>query len=183
MASPVTFCAVHKPLIRPSIASGVCVCNRVYCNKELTALSQPNSARQTTPSSHTGINPNSPIARNDATVDANMISPGRMLCASCPLVNAPTAAPRGIAAYSRPICALDICQLIASAGYNTRTALAMVNRPPSNAMPPISGLASRKRNAASSDFSGCSRGCGGGGNAGRLSNGSNVMKVPAAASP
>jgi hypothetical protein len=31
--------------------------------------------------------------------------------ASWPLVNAPSAAPSGIAAYSRPICPADICQL------------------------------------------------------------------------
>nr|AAA83854.1 unknown protein [Escherichia coli] len=95
MASPVTFCAVHKPLIRPNIASGVCVCSIVYCSNELTALNQPNSARQTTPKIHIGIRPNRPMARNDPSVESSINNPGRALCASFPLVNAPIAAPSG----------------------------------------------------------------------------------------
>ena len=116
MASPVTFCAVHRPLIRPSIFSGVWVWIRVYCSSELIALSQPNSARHSAPNAQCGIRLNSAMATNDPTVVASISAPGRTVWASWPLVNAPSAAPSGIAAYSRPICPADICQLPASAG-------------------------------------------------------------------
>ncbi|MOA22837.1 hypothetical protein D3C78_1434250 [compost metagenome] len=88
----------------------------MYCSSELTALSQPNSARHTTPSAQNGIRLKKAMAINEATVAESIISPGRALCARLPLVSAPNAAPSGIAAYSRPICEALICHSIASAG-------------------------------------------------------------------
>ncbi len=132
MASPVTFCAVHKPLIRLTFASGVCVCSIVYCSNELTAL-----ASRTAPDKPR-LKSTSASGQTDqwrGTIPAWRAAsdhPGSALCASFPLVNAPIAAPSGIAASRKPICAADICQLSASAGYSTRTALAIVNKPPSS---------------------------------------------------
>ncbi|MNE98161.1 hypothetical protein D3C80_1966420 [compost metagenome] len=69
------------------------------------------------------------------------------------------------------------------AGYNTRTALAMVSNAPISATMPITRLRNRKPKPPANARSGCSRGCGGGGNCGRRSKGINVSKVPNAARP
>lgn len=67
--------------------------------------------------------------------------------------------------------------MLVSVGYSICIVFVIVNKLFSNVIFFISGLVSRKWNFVSNDFNGCLCGCGGGGNVGRLNNGSKVINV------
>ncbi len=169
MASPVTFCAVHRPLIRPSMFRRLGL-DQVYCSSEL-ALSQPAapqcpvrhqaeqrngendppwspaSARPAAPSGPAG-RWSTPQRRTERNSGVQQAMSGRHL---------PATGQRRIEHPHR-------------AGHGQQTA--------KQRNPPISGLRQRKVSPASRERSGCSRGCGGGGSCGRRSRVKVVIRSP-----